>query len=190
MDMDERKRVGLSKFMALVLRHRPQQFGIALEEGGWAPLDALVGAVKRSYRDDITADDIVGVVERPPGPRPKRRFERDGTATKIRARYGHSTGVRTQPAYEPIEPPALLYHGTTHRAWRAIRDEGLQPMGRQYVHLSRSVEDANCVGRRRDPDPFVIAVDTACAIEHGVAFFAPGEAVVLATAILPECLHV
>ena len=60
---------------------------------------------------------------------------------------------------EPVIPPDILYHGTTHKALDAIMNDGLKPMGRQYVHLSGDTDTAIRGGRRRDNDPVILVVD-------------------------------
>lgn len=40
----------LSKFISLVLRHKPDAAGITLDEHGWANVDDLLAGVNRSGR--------------------------------------------------------------------------------------------------------------------------------------------
>lgn len=40
-DMDDV--VAVSKFLSLVLRHRPGSIGLVLDAAGWAEIDALTG---------------------------------------------------------------------------------------------------------------------------------------------------
>lgn len=90
---------------------------------------------------------------------PKGRFERDGAADE------HSVDVTLDPTDEPI--PDELYHGTAPRNVDAIEREGLRPMGRQQVHLSASVADAEAVGRRHAhaADPVVFVADAAVLLD-------------------------
>jgi len=75
---------------------------------------------------------------------------------------------------EGVEPPAALYHGTARDLAETILREGLKPRGRQYVHLSASVEEAAAVGKRRDPAPTVLVVDSKAAHASGVLFYSSG----------------
>jgi len=43
-----RKLVEISKFLSLVLRHRPAKIGLLLDEGGWAQVDDLLAAAQRA----------------------------------------------------------------------------------------------------------------------------------------------
>jgi len=77
-------------------------------------------------------------------------------------------------------PPALLYHGTSPRALEATRQSGLQPMARQYVHLSNHRADALEVGRRKHREPVILLVNAADAAQAGFAFYAGNDKVWLA----------
>ena len=91
--------------------------------------------------------------------------------------------------YEPCVPPPLLYHGTSPGALEAIRREGLQPMERQYVHLSPDTETAIRVGDRHDDRPVVLTVRAADAHAAGIAFYRAEETVYLAKCIPVEFLE-
>jgi putative RNA 2'-phosphotransferase len=171
--------VALSKLLAYGLRHRPDALGVTLDAHGWARLDHVLAGVRacRGF-GDVTAAEVEALARG--GSR--RRFEIvDG---RIRARYGHSIPERvTHPAGEP---PDVLYHGTARRAVASILRNGLHSGGRQYVHLSGTVELARQVGRRHDPDPVVLVVDAAAAARAGVVFRPVDEHVWLVDAVPPE----
>ena len=144
--MDSRRLIKLSKFLALILRHQPERFGLPLDEEGWASFSEVMEILRGlpNFRW-ATRADVMALVEEGAGDS-KRRFE--VAEGRIRARYGHSLA---QPIrYEPCIPPPLLYHGTAPESLEAIRREGLQPMERQYVHLSPDPETAIRVGARHD----------------------------------------
>ena len=102
----------------------------------------------------------------------------------IRALYGHSVPMHISK--EPITPPSILYHGTTHKALGAIMKDGLKPMRRQYVHLSVDTDTASQVGKRRDAEPVILKIDAAKAHRDGVKFYKGNDKVVLADFISPE----
>lgn len=157
---DRRRR--LSKFVSGALRHFPDDVGLELDEQGWTDYGDLVTAVERKY-DWADARYVAALVETDP----KGRFERttDGAVERIRASYGHSVDVRLEPTDGPV--PDELYHGTAPSNLASIRAEGLQPMGRQQVHLSRSREAARRVGQRHATDPVVLVVDTRRMLADG-----------------------
>jgi putative RNA 2'-phosphotransferase len=166
----------LSKFLSLILRHQPGNFGLQLGEHGFVPLADLLAAVRRERGfERITEDEIREVVVSSY----KQRFEISGT--KIRARYGHS--VPEPIRYPAVEPPEILYHGTSPQALPAIRAQGLRAMRRQYVHLSTSVEQARSVGCRHSREPIVVTVRARAAWQAGVIFHHPEERLYLSPGI-------
>jgi putative RNA 2'-phosphotransferase len=180
----ERDLVKLSKFLALILRHQPERFGLVLDEEGWLPLPEVIEILRGlpNFRW-ATRADVLHIVEEGSGD-DKRRFE--VAENRIRARYGHS--LERDIRHEPCVPPALLYHGTSPDTLKVIHCEGLKPMGRQYVHLSSDAEAATRVGARHAEQPVLLTVRAAEAHAAGVEFYRAGEAVYLAKSIPPEFL--
>lgn len=39
-----------SKFLSYVLRHRPDEFGLTLSDGGWVSIDKLLEAINKGNR--------------------------------------------------------------------------------------------------------------------------------------------
>lgn len=166
--MKETQRVKLSKLMSYLLRHRPDRAGLALDESGLVPLEALVDAIHRQRGYDwVTAGDVRQVV----ATCDKGRFRLEGD--RIGARYGHNRQVREVDPGEPVEPPEILYHGTPRRAVASILEHGLQPRGRQFVHLSATPDTARRVGGRRDRRPALLIVRARAAYADGLVFYAP-----------------
>ena len=129
----------VSKYMSYVLRHAPEAAGLTLDAEGWVSLDELEKAVTSKY--DVSRADIIAVVEN----NPKKRFTL--ADNRIRANQGHSVDVDL--ALTPVEPPAVLYHGTSSADWHSIEREGLKKMQRHHVHLSADIETAKIVATRR-----------------------------------------
>ncbi|RLC87146.1 MAG: RNA 2'-phosphotransferase [Chloroflexi bacterium] len=191
--MADRRLVKLGKFLALILRHQPERFALELDEEGWASLSEVMEIVRGlpNFRW-ATRADVMRVVEEGVGDE-KRRFQVEGK--RIRARYGHSIA---QPIiYEPCAPPSILYHGAAPDALEAIRRDGLEPIGRQYVHLSLDSETAigstelttSRVGARHDEHPVVLTVRAAGAHMAGVEFYQADEAVYLAKRVPSEFIE-
>jgi putative RNA 2'-phosphotransferase len=180
-----RRLVKLSKFLALILRHQPERFALALDEEGWASLSEVMEILRGlpNFRWANRAD-VMEVVEEGTGDGKKRFEVKDG---RIRALYGHSFDRPIR--YKPSSPPERLYHGTSPDVLEAIEGEGLKPMERQYVHLSPDRETAIKVGSRHTAHPVVIAVRAAEAHEAGIEFYHPEEAVYLVKRVPPEFLE-
>jgi putative RNA 2'-phosphotransferase len=177
MTPDERRR--LSKFLSLILRHQPEKLALRLDAEGFVPIANLLGAVRRERGwSHVSEEQVREVVARCD----KQRYEIQGD--RIRARYGHS--VSQQLAYDAVEPPGILYHGTSPAALAAIRREGLRSMRRQYVHLSTSPEQAQNVGRRHSAEPVLLTIRAREAWQAGVLFHRPEERLYLAETVPPE----
>ncbi len=158
----------LSKFMSFVLRHKPQNFGLVPDEYGFVEIEDLLTVLKNRY-GNIQSSDIETVVQNCP----KKRFEIKGE--KIRARYGHSVDVMLDR--EPSQPPDFLYHGTSPAMKESILTEGIKPMRRKYVHLSKTKQDAFQVGRRKSKNPIVFTVKAKEAYQRGIKFYDMGVVV-------------
>ena len=158
----------MSKRLAYVLRHDPASAGVTLDADGWADVDRLVAGVPGLTRDlleRIVAGDAKG------------RYTLAGD--RVRAAQGHSAGVADAMHRTSVEPPAVLYHGTTERVVDAILTGGLRPGSRSHVHLSTDPTTATAVGARRGP-PVVLRVDAAAAHAAGVRFHRADNGVWLA----------
>ncbi|MBI4525105.1 MAG: RNA 2'-phosphotransferase [Deltaproteobacteria bacterium] len=155
----------LSRFMTFLLRHRPADYSLSFDRQGYVPWDDLVQILRRRF-PELNEQDIVQVIDGSE----KKRFELRGT--KVRATYGHSFPVDL--GLERTTPPIYLYHGTARDLAETILREGLKPRGREYVHLSQSIEEALAVGKRRDPVPAILLIDALSAHQNGIVFYASG----------------
>lgn len=163
----------LSRTLAHALRHEPWVYELEVDEEGWAPLDQLLAVLRRRPGwSDLDRADLREMRRRAD----KRRYELRGD--RIRALYGHSLPGKL--AKEEARPPARLWHGTAPDAASSILEEGLRPMGRQYVHLSVDRPTAREVGRRKAEEPVILAVRAREAAGEGVAFYRGNEKVWLA----------
>ncbi|MGV7117447.1 RNA 2'-phosphotransferase [Paenibacillus kyungheensis] len=178
--LTSKQEVQLSKYMSLILRHTPEEYGILLDaRDGSCTLEELVHVLREQKGwSQITEGDIRQVVAQSD----KQRFEIN--EDRIKARYGHS---HTQVQYEQGTPPEILYHGTHEKALPLILEQGLLSMNRQYVHLSASTHFAELAGKRRGK-LVLLQVDTVRAIEAGVTFYFAGHEVWLSDHIPAHCL--
>jgi putative RNA 2'-phosphotransferase len=158
-----KKLVEISKFLSLVLRHRPAKIGLSLDEGGWAQVDDLLAAAQRAgiSLDRDTLQQVVAHND-------KQRFSFSADHSKIRANQGHSISVDL--GLEPLAPPELLFHGTATRFLASIKAQGLIPRGRQYVHLSPDEPTAIKVGQRHG-QPIVLTIQAGRMYADGLTFY-------------------
>ena len=158
----ERRLERLSKFISMILRHKPEVIGITLDEHGWANVDELVeGINKNEAFSKATLEKIVKTDK-------KQRYSFSQDKTLIRANQGHSIPVDVE--LEKKEPPKVLYHGIGVKSVKAIQEQGLLPMERLYVHLSTDVETATNVGKRHDT-PVIFQVNAEQMQKDGYDFF-------------------
>lgn len=131
----------VSKYISLILRHKPEEIGIELDNHGWVNVDDLIEGVSRNYPgfDMDILEEIVATDE-------KQRYSFSEDKTLIRANQGHSIPVDLE--LQPVIPPACLYHGSAVKYMDSISNSGLVAKNRQHVHLSGDVSTAIEVGKR------------------------------------------
>lgn len=153
----------ISKFLSLILRHKPEEVGITLDSKGYADVEELLRGINSSGRfiDKAMLESIV-VNDN------KGRYSFNADKTKIRANQGHSIKVDVELC--EVNPPEVLYHGTATRFVDSILRDGLKSMSRLYVHLSSDIETAIKVGKRHGR-VLVFEVDTRRMSEDGIKFY-------------------
>lgn len=174
--LDRREATRLSKFLSLVLRHRPDDYGLEMDDRGSVDLNDLIDVL---VAEDILAEDAEAAIQDLVQGSERRRFAIENG--RMRALYGHSARVRL--SLPEHDPPDTLFHGTTSSEARQIRDEGLRPAERAHVHLSGTREEAFSVGRRHTDTPVLLEIDTALAREAGVKFSQASDVIWLSDAI-------
>ena len=153
----------LSKFISLILRHKPEEIGISLDSNGWAKVDELITGINKSGRK-ITLKDLEEIVATDE----KGRYSFNENKTLIRANQGHSVNVDVE--LKECIPPNELYHGTASRFLSSIMSNGIKPMSRLYVHLSKDVQTAISVGARHGKC-VVLVIDTKKMVKDGIKFY-------------------
>jgi putative RNA 2'-phosphotransferase len=180
--MNDKQLTQLSRFLSLVLRHKPETIDMILDRNGWADVDLLIDGVNRSGRH-ITQEVLNEIVAKDE----KQRYVFSHDKKMIRASQGHSIDVDLE--LKPVEPPEFLYHGTAHSFLEGIQRKGLQPRQRQYVHLSSNIETAIHVGSRHGK-PIVLTVFAKQLYESGQTFFLSENNVWLTTHVEPIYLQI
>jgi len=168
----------LSKLLSLVLRHKPDEIGITLDDAGWVDVTTLLDALAR-HGHPVSREQLDHVV----ATNDTRRFAFNADGTHIRASQGHSLPVDL--GLPPKEPPEVLYHGTADRFLLQIRTTGLQKRDRQHVHLSLSPDAAGSVGQRHGR-PIVLKVRAADMHRAGHHFYLSHNNVWLTDTVPPE----
>ena len=157
--MNRKNITKVSKFLSLILRHKPQTIGLKLDAHGWADIDEIISNSKNIKLNREIIDEVVSKDN-------KQRFIIEGD--KIRANQGHSIEVDLE--LKAITPPDILYHGTATRFLESIMKTGLSRQNRQYVHLSKDIKTAISVGKRHGK-VIVLEVDAKRMIRDGYEFY-------------------
>lgn len=179
--MNEKQKKNTSVFLALVLRHKPEEAGITLDAHGWADVRALLDGMTAAGCP-INMDELAEIVRTDA----KQRYAFSEDHTKIRANQGHSVAVEIEMT--ETAPPPVLWHGTATRFLESILREGLKPMSRQYVHLSKDRGTAVTVGARHGK-PVVLEIDTQRMTADGYKFYLSPNGVWQTAQVPPQYLR-
>ena len=79
-----------SKFISLILRHKPETIGITLDEHGWANVDKLIEGISKTH--EINREILEEIVRTDN----KQRYSFNEDKTLIRANQGHSIPVELE----------------------------------------------------------------------------------------------
>ncbi|MBR5111435.1 MAG: RNA 2'-phosphotransferase [Clostridia bacterium] len=171
----------VSKLIALVLRHKPEALSLRMDGHGWISTADLIE--KLNGRQPFTMEMLEEIVRTDN----KQRYSFNSDKTKIRANQGHSIPVDLELL--PLEPPAVLWHGTGEKYVESINQKGLLKQSRQYVHLTDNHDTAIAVGKRHGK-PVVYAVDAHAMWQEGYAFFRSENGVWLTDHVPAAFLHI
>lgn len=176
-----RELVSTSKFLSLVLRHKPETIGLKLDSEGWLEIDQLIRAANEQG-NSITLELLHEVV----ATSDKQRFGLSDDGLQIRANQGHSIR-NVELNLQPVEPPGILYHGTVQPFLDSIRQNGLQKRSRNHVHLSADQSTATKVGQRRG-NPIILTVDSQVMFREEHLFYQSANGVWLTDHVPPNYL--
>ncbi|MEM3402100.1 MAG: RNA 2'-phosphotransferase [Candidatus Hadarchaeales archaeon] len=173
--LEPKLRERLSKSLAYILRH---DIGVRRSDNGFVSEKEVLERLRRRF-PWVTSDHLIEIVNLDK----KGRYERKEGF--IRAKYGHSVPVRINLPEAEVD---VLYHGTASEMLEKIMKEGLKPMRRLMVHLSRTPAEALKVAKRHSKNPVVLKIDVKKAKELGVKILKASEEVYLAKEIPPTCI--
>ena len=153
-----------SKFISLILRHKPETIGITLDEHGWADVQELIDGINHAGGHSLDREILEEIVRSDE----KQRYSFNEDHTLIRANQGHSIAVDVE--LEEKTPPDILWHGTGEKYVESIDAQGLIPKSRLYVNLSSDIETAKKVGSRHGR-PVIYEIDCRQMAEDGYRFY-------------------
>lgn len=153
---------GTSRFISLILRHKPETIGIELDKHGWANVEELICGIAKT--EPFNMDMLETIVQTDD----KQRYSFNEDKTLIRANQGHSVPVDVE--LPVAAPPEILWHGTGVKYVDSIDAHGLISKSRLYVHLSGDYDTAVKVGQRHGKE-FVYRVYARQMAEDGFVFY-------------------
>ncbi|SRR5690606_12915858 len=156
--MNSQEKNKTSKFLSLVLRHKPEEIGLTLDSDGWAEVNELL------QKTDIRFEDLNEIVST----NDKKRFAFSDDFKKIRANQGHSIDIDLNLV--PTTPPKILFHGTAEKNIASILEKGLLKQDRNYVHLSADIDTAKKVGMRYGK-PVILKISALKMHQNGYKFY-------------------
>ena len=160
-----------SKYMAMLLRHKPEKGNLKLDSNGYTDVDSLLKALEIEFE---TLEEIVRNDN-------KQRYSFNEDKTRIRANQGHSVS-NVSIKFKEFIPTKPLYHGTALKFKSGIDKKGLISMRRQYVHLSQDIETAKSVGMRHakyNSNLIIYEIDYKKMLKDGHKFYISDNNVVL-----------
>ena len=131
----------------MILRHKPEEIGITLDEHGWANVEELIAGISKSR--PFTMADLETIVNTDE----KQRYSFNDDKTLIRANQGHSIPVDVEL-----------------KEVSSIEEQGIVHKSRLYVHLSADYDTALKVGARHGK-PVVYRISSGRMASDGLKFY-------------------
>lgn len=172
--------VKTSRYISLILRHKPQVIGAKLDNEGWCNVDILLKGC------NISLNDLERIVREDN----KGRYSFNDDKTMIRANQGHSSSVNVNLKFKQIIPPDILYHGTSNKHLKSILNTGLNKGARCHVHLADNIKIAEQVGARRKGEVVILSINCKQMIKDGYVFYLSDNNVWLCDNIPPKYLTI
>ena len=168
----------LAKIISYILGRNPAEFGLVPDPDGFVKIKDFLKATSEEeglkYVRRSNINEILITLPNPP-------IEIKGK--HIRAKYR-----LPMPANIPAKNlPKLLYTCVRRKAYPGVLENGIRPMGFSHVILSSEPDMAERMGKRRDPMPIQLVVQTEISLDKGITFFKAGETLYLAESIQPGC---
>ncbi len=153
----------ISQFLCFVLRHKPEAIGIEIDTNGFTCVKTLIEKASMSPKTTITMDELHKIVDTDDKNRYLLVNDENGNLM-IRTNQGHSL-KHVCIEFTRFYPEKDMYHGTARRNHQSIMANGLEPRGRNFVHLTDNIETATSVGKRYDVEPIILVISKDAPLE-------------------------
>ena len=168
----------LSKLLSYVLGRNPSEFGLVPDPDGFVKLKEFLKAVSEEeglrYVRRSNINEILTTLPDPP--------------IEIKDNCIRSKHRDKLPKLRPAQNlPKLLFTCVRRKAYSAVLEKGIFPMGFSHVILSSKPEMAKRMGKRKDPEPVLLSVQTRISMDMGIVFYDAGDPLFLTESISPGC---
>ena len=173
---------GIGRVLAGMLRHFPENYGVRMDDHGWIKLYTIIPVIKVQKKNFwwLTPFHIEALVKTDP----KERYQINDRE-EIRATYGHTIPVNMDDL--PTENiPEKLYYQTTDEELEFIRETGISPSDKSWVHLSMTPRQAYISGLFHIEAPAVVPIDTVAMRESDLPVYKATSDVFLTATIPPQ----
>lgn len=168
----------LAKFIAYVLGHKPDEFGLVLEKDGFVKIKEFLKAIceedglKYVRRSHI--DEILFTLRNPP--------------IEIKDNFIRAKNRDNLARHDPADDlPKHLYTSVRRKAYPVVLEKGIFPAGFSRVVLSSDLDMAERIGKRKDSKPVLLTVQAHKSMLEGVLFYSAGDSLFLAESIPTGC---
>lgn len=180
--MNEYEIEGLGRILAGMLRHFPENYGVRLNDHGWVKIYSIVPAIRARRKSFgwLTARHIESMALTDP----KERYQvsRDH---EIRASYGHTIPIEMDDL-PTDEIPDVVYYQTTEEELEFIKETGISPSDKSWIHLSRTFRQAYVSGLYHVDEPTILGIDVKKLTESGIPVYRATDDVYLVREIPSE----
>lgn len=162
--MNEFEIEGLGRILAGMLRHFPENYGVRLDDHGWVKVYSIVPAIRARRKSFgwLTARHIESMALTDP----KERYQVN-KGHEIRATYGHTIPIELDDL--PTDDiPDTLYYQTTDEELEFIRETGISPSDKTWVHLSLTYRQAYVSGLFHVDEPRIVGIDVKKLVGSGI----------------------
>ena len=158
-----------SQTLSLLLRHKPHILEFNMDKECWLPLQQIIERSNIFDTGAYTLEEIKNIVKTSD----KQRFSISDDGLYIRCNQGHSKHLNISINYKKQIPKDYLFHGTAESNLSSIMKKGLQPMTRQFVHLSDNLDTSISVGKRyaKNNNLLILQIDVFNMVKEGYDFY-------------------
>lgn len=179
--MNNREIEKIGRIIAGMLRHFPENYGVRLDEHGWVKVYSIIPAIRSLRRQYgwITPYHVEALAFTDP----KKRYQlKNG---EIRASYGHTIPVELDDL--PTEDiPKKLYYQTTNEEFEFIKETGISPSDKTWIHLSLTYRQAYVAGLYHVDQPSIVEIDVDALSKSGYPVYQATDDVFVVKEIPPD----